>query len=68
MKFTFYEGKEKPVVVYGKHCCRMAEFAEKYRAWHSFKNDKQTRMSVLSLQKRVAIEVNEFCQFRWRQA
>ena len=64
-KFTFYGGKAKPAVVTGKHCCRLAMFAEKYRGWHTIGKDRETRRAVAILQRKLVLEVIGD-QFQWR--
>ena len=64
-RFVVYCGKAKPVVVTGKHCCRLAMFAEKYRGWHTIGKDRDTRRAVAILQRKLVIEVTGD-QFRWQ--
>ncbi len=64
-RFTIYEGNPKPLRVRGKHCCRMAMFAEKYRGWHSAATDRTTQRAPASLVRLGAVIVNEFGQFKW---
>lgn len=64
-RFTVYGGKAKPVAVIGKHCCRLAMFAEQYRGWHTIGKDRETRRAVAILRRKRVIEVIGD-QFRWR--
>lgn len=59
-----YCGYAVPYTAVGEHQCRLLGFAERYRGWHSFKNDRTTRRAIEGLARRGSIEVNDFSQFR----
>ena len=62
---TIYHGAAKPMKAIGKHQCTLLAFAEKYRGWHSFADDKATKNAVAALSAKGYIELNEFDQFRF---
>lgn len=55
---TIYYGAAKPIRATGAHCVRLLSFAEKFRGWHTFKQDRATRNAVNSLQRIGCIEVS----------
>lgn len=57
MKLTIYYGGNKPMIAIGKNQCNLLAFAEKYRTWHSFKNDKATIHAINRLHEKGYIEV-----------
>jgi hypothetical protein len=65
MRYTFYQGSPRPIVIVGRNACNLASFAEKYRTWHSIGNDKKSKRALASCVKRDAVIVNEFGQFKW---
>ena len=65
MKFTYYYGAEKPIVAIGKNQCRLLSFAEKYRGWHTFKQDRATVRAINALQAKGCLEIIGD-QFRFR--
>lgn len=52
-----WHGKETPIRAVGVHQVRLLAFAEKYRGWHTFSNDRTTRRAVQALQGRGCLEV-----------
>ena len=54
---TIYYGAEKPIKAVGKHQVKTLAFAEKYRGWHTFANDRATKRAVLSLQSKGCLEI-----------
>jgi len=52
-----YHGASKPMVARGKHQCNLLAFAEKYKGWHSFADDKATVKAVEALKARGYLEV-----------
>jgi hypothetical protein len=54
---TIWYGKETPIRARGKHQCKTLEFAEKYRGWHTFKQDQPTKRAVYALQSKGCLEV-----------
>ena len=65
MKLTIYHGTEKPAIAIGKNQCELLEFAERYRGWHSYSQDRSTLRAVEGLVRRGCIEVNNYEQFRF---
>jgi hypothetical protein len=65
---TFYVGEPKPRVAVGINQCRLAEFAEKYRCWHTHASNRATRAAIAGLVRRGLIETREHNGFRWRQS
>jgi hypothetical protein len=63
--FTLYYGAEKPLIVRGANCVRLARFAQKYPGWHSFASDRATRRAVSSLARLGCAEVSGE-QFRFK--
>ena len=59
---TIYYGAAKPMKAVGAIQCRLLAFAEKYRVWHTFKNDRSTMRSVKSLQAKgyLIVEGDQF--------
>ena len=57
MKLEIYYGAVKPIKAIGRNQCRLLSFAEKYRCWHSFKNDKATKRAIESLKRKDCLEV-----------
>ena len=55
--FKIYYGAAKPMTAVGKHQCNLLAFAEKYRGWHSFADDKTTMRAVQALHAKGYIEV-----------
>lgn len=55
--FKIYHGSVKPMVAVGKHQCNLLAFAEKYRGWHSFADDKVTMRAVNALHAKGYLEV-----------
>jgi hypothetical protein len=41
-KLTIWHGTEKPIVAIGKNQRNLLAFAEKYRGWHTFAQDRAT--------------------------
>lgn len=60
--FKIYYGSAKPIRATGKHCIRLLQFAEKYRGWHSYKDDRTTRRAIDSLKRIGCIEVSDATQ------
>ena len=56
--FTLYHGRAKPLRGVGRHCVRLAMFAEKYTGWHTFVADRTTRRAVATLLRLGCIEVS----------
>lgn len=54
---TIYYGRATPIRAVGRHQCRLLGFAEKYRGWHSFAQDKPTIKAVHALQRKGCLEV-----------
>lgn len=63
--FTVYDGSGVSKHAVGEHQCRLLAFAERYRDWHSFANDRTTCRAIDGLAKRGCIELNEHGQFRY---
>lgn len=57
MKLAIYVGKDKPLVAVGVNQCNLLGFAEKYRGWHSFKNDRPTKRAIKALENKGYLEV-----------
>lgn len=57
MKLTIWHGKETPMVAIGANQCRLLGFAEKYRGWHTFKQDRPTKAAINALKNKGYIEV-----------
>lgn len=62
---TIYHGAACPIRVRGRHVCRLVEFAEKYRGWHTHATDRTTRRALASAVRAGCIETNEHGQFRF---
>ena len=62
---TIWTGRPQPVHAVGKHQCRLLDFAERFRGWHSYADDRTTRRAIAGLLRRGAIQVNEHGQFRF---
>jgi len=62
---TIYHGAAKPIKAVGKNQCHMLEFAEKYRGWHTYKNDRPTLAALAGLKRKGCLETNEHGQFRF---
>ena len=62
---TIYHGATKPMKAIGKHQCALLAFAEKYRGWHSFADDKATKAAIMALSTKGYIKLNEFGQFHF---
>lgn len=58
MKLTIYYGGSKPIVAVGKNQCNLLAFAEKYKQWHSFTQDRATKRAVSALAKKGALEIS----------
>lgn len=56
-KFTIYYGSAIPMKAVGKHQCRLLEFAEKYRGWHTYAQDRTTKRAVEDLHRKGYLEV-----------
>jgi hypothetical protein len=52
-----YHGATKPMVARGKHQCNLLAFAEKYKGWHSFADDRTTKRAVEALKAKGYLEV-----------
>lgn len=55
---AIYHGAAKPIRVRGHHVCRLVEFAEKYRGWHTAAKDRTTRRALASAVRAGCIEVD----------
>ena len=55
--FTIFYGKAQPIKAVGRHQCRLLAFAEKYRGWHSYASDRDTKRAVSALLKKDCLEV-----------
>ena len=56
--FKVYYGAAKPMVAVGKHQCRLLEFAEKYKGWHTFAPCPATVRAIKALEAKGYIECN----------
>lgn len=65
--FTIFYGAEKSIRVVGKNQCRLAEFAERNRGWHSYHTKcRSTRRAVVALEEKGYLEVDSKTgQFRF---
>lgn len=54
---TIYHGSSKPIRAVGRHQCNLLSFAEKYRGWHTFSQDRSTIRAVQSLTRKGCLEV-----------
>jgi hypothetical protein len=60
-----YHGKEKPIIIRGRHCINMANFARRYPGWHTMNAKcRDTRRAVASLACIGCLELSGD-QFRW---
>jgi hypothetical protein len=50
--FTIFYGSEKPIKAVGKNQCRLPEFAEKHKGWHSYRKDRATLRALEALEKK----------------
>ena len=56
--FTIYYGAAKPMVARGVNQCRLLQFAEKFRGWHTFRNDVATKRAVMALHAKGYLQVS----------
>jgi hypothetical protein len=57
MKLTIWYGSQTPMVAIGKNQVQLLGFAEKYKGWHTFKQDKATRNAINTLKNKGYLEV-----------
>ena len=62
---TIYHGRANPIIVRGKHVCKLVLFAERYKGWHTFKQDQTTKRAAASAERLGCIEVSAD-QFRFK--
>lgn len=62
---TIWHGREKPMRAIGRNQCRLLQFAESYRGWHSAAKDRATQSAMRALSSKGYLETNEFGQFRF---
>lgn len=55
--FTIFYGAAKPIKAVGVNQCRVLEFAEKYKGWHTFKQDRATVRAVRALAVKGCLEI-----------
>lgn len=58
MKLKIYIGLQKPLVAVGKNQCHALAFAEKYRGWHTMKQDRATVKAIKGLARRGCVEIS----------
>ncbi len=56
--FTIFYGSSTPMKAVGKNQVRLLQFAEKYRGWHSYKEDRATLKALMALKEKGYLEVN----------
>lgn len=54
---TIYHGASKPIKAVGVNQCRLLAFAEKYKGWHSFAQDRATKRAVKALESKGCLVV-----------
>jgi hypothetical protein len=54
---TIFYGSSKTMKAVGKHQVKMLAFAEKYRGWHTFSNDRDTKRAAKALHEKGYIEI-----------
>lgn len=62
---TIWHGAIKPMRAKGVNQCRVLSFAERFKGWHYFADDKPTRRAIAALLKKGHLEQNESGQFRF---
>jgi hypothetical protein len=65
MTYRIFHGAAKPIIARGKHQCRLLEFLEKNKGWHSInRRCKATIKAMVGLEKKGCVEVlGEQCRF-----
>lgn len=58
MKFSIWYGAPSPIVAVGKHQCRLLQFAERFRGWHTFSGDRTTVRAVSALARKGCLEIS----------
>lgn len=56
--FEIHHGAAKPMKAIGVNQCKVLLFAEKYKGWHSFRNDRATRAAVERLHAKGYLDIN----------
>lgn len=54
---TIYYGAYQPIKAIGKNQVKVLTFAEKYRGWHTFANDRATKQAICALKSKGCLEV-----------
>lgn len=62
---TIWHGAPVPMVARGVNQCRILSFAERFKGWHYFADDKPTRRALSALEAKGYLERNESGQFRF---
>lgn len=56
--FKIFYGATKPIRAVGQRQCKLLQFAEKYRGWHTIGKDKSDIRAMRALQSRGCLEVS----------